>query len=437
MKEENIMKTKSILTVILMLLPLLGFSQSFYDDIYNPKAARSVQSTIKQQPAQNNVNANEEYQIETANVGNHQAVIVRNAAGDTVYYSGDYANANNQTNAPVIDTLATNGSTLQPYQSTNKANLLLQLSNGSVYPVDQINWNVNVWGGYPYYNSWWQPYWFNSFYPFGYAYNPYWWGGWYGDYWDTWDLGWGFGWNSPFYYGWNPYYYSWGGYPYYYGGLYNWGYSRPIPYNYTENSRREARMPSNNLQSTYYNNSIGSRSMAVGGTNATSGRTMGSAVIANNRESSQTSSNNTATMNQPRMVNARQNNTVQANPIDVRGTEQNRVFWTNFLRQNGYNVDQRANTRNAGFSNGNYVQSNNNTSRRVVIIRSQNNENQVIERQNNYRVQRSNAVYEQPQRVERPVYNENRSFNVAPSYNNGGGRSEGSFEGGGGRGGRR
>ncbi|MGC9151457.1 MAG: hypothetical protein ACP5F6_06840 [Microbacter sp.] len=431
------MKTKLSWIVILTLFPLLGFSQSFYDDIYNPKAQTTNQSKVQQQPTQNNTNANQEYQIETANVGHHQAVIVRNAAGDTVYYSDDYANTNNQPNGTVLDTIAVNGSTLQPYQSTNKANLLLQLSNGSVYPVDQINWNVNVWGGYPYYNSWWQPYWYNSFYPFGYAYNPYCWSSWYGDYWDAWDLNWGFGWNSPYYYGWNPYY--WGGYPYYYGGLYYGGYTRPIPYNYTENSRRSARMPSNNLQSTYYNNGTGSGSIAVNGTNASTGRTMGTAVIANNRAAQSTTSN-TATINQPRMVNARQNNTVQANPIDVRGTEQNRVFWSNFLRQNGYNVDQPRIMRNGVYSNENNVQPNNNTSRRVVIIRSQNNENQVIEREKNYRVQRSNnAAYEQQQqRVERPVYNENRSFNYAPSYNNGGGRSEGSFEGGGGgRGGRR
>lgn len=429
MKEAGIMKTKSIWTIILMLFPIVGFSQSFYDEIYNPK----IQRTVQQQPTQNNTNANQEYQIETTNVGNQQVVIVRNAAGDTVYYSGDYSNTNNQANASIIDTSAVNGSTLQPYSSTNKANLLLQLSNGVVYPVDQINWNVNVWGGYPYYNSWMQPYWYNWYYPFGYTYNPYWWGNWYGDYWDMWDWNWGFGWYSPFYsYGWNPYYYSWGGYPYYYGGLYNWGYTRPIPYNYSENSRRMGRMPSSNLQTN--NNMTDARAIAAGGSNATVGRTIGTAVTANTREANQTISNNTTTINQPRIVNSRQNNTAPVNPINVRGTEQNRVFWSNFLRENGYNVQER-NNRNVPVNNENNFQTTNN-SRRVVIIRSQNNENQVIERQNNYRVQRSNSYNEQPQRIERPVYNENRSYNVAPNYNNGGGRIEGSFDGGG-RGGRR
>ena len=128
-------------------------------------------------------------------------------------------------------------------------------------------------------------------------------------------------------------------------------------------------------------------------------------------------------------------------PINVRGTQQNRAFWTNFLTRNGYNVTTPAN-RNVQYqprNNGNYVQQNNvGGSRRVVVISPQGNEVQNVQRNSTYRVQRSTPVYEQPQRVERPVYNETRTYNYSPSYNNGGGGRSESYGGGGGdRGGRR
>ncbi len=441
------MKTKLEMLTILMLLPLSLFSQSFYDDIYNPTATRTVkQASQMQQPTQtiqNSTNSNQEYQIETNNVGNQQAVIVRNAAGDTVYYSGDYANANGNTNGTSIDTLSLNGINGSHIQQSNQPSLLLQLSDGyttTTYPVNNINWNINTFGGYPYYNSWMQPYFYNSYYPYGYyspfsfygGLNPWLYGGLFDDFYgDYWDMGWGFGWNSPYYYG------GWGGYPYYYGNIYNnWVYSRPIPYNYTENSRRNARTSINNgIQP--YSYSSGSRAMV--GRGSVGSPTQGARAV---NSSIGTRQMTAQTVNQFTQVNGRQNNNISAqNPINVRGTQQNRAFWTNFLTRNGYNVTTPAN-RNVQYqprNNGNYVQQNNvGGSRRVVVISPQGNEVQNVQRNSTYRVQRSTPVYEQPQRVERPVYNETRTYNYSPSYNNGGGGRSESYGGGGGdRGGRR
>lgn len=416
-KETTIMKTKLGMLTILMLLPLSLFSQSFYDDIYNPTATRTVkQETQPQQSTQNSTASNQEYQIETANVGNQQAVIVRNAAGDTVYYSGDYASTNGNATNAAVNTLSSNSVNGNQLQPSRQPSLLLQLSDGVTttdYPVDNVNWNINLWGGSPYYNSWMQPYWYNSYYPYGYYnpfsyygnFNPWLYGGFYGDYWDN---GWGFGWNSPYYYG------GWGGYPYYYGNFYNnWAYSRPIPYNYSENSRRGNRMSAGGMQPL--NNSVGSRSMS-GRVPSVQAPTLGARVA-----------NNNTIGRQMTQVNSRQNTNVSAvNPINVRGTQQNRAFWTNFLNKNGYNV--RTQTRGDvqyQVRNGNFVQQNNNRTTRRVII--QNNEVQNVQRTQNYRVERPTQVERPVYQVERPVYNETRSYS-APSYN-GGGRSEGSYGG--------
>ncbi|MBB3186482.1 hypothetical protein [Microbacter margulisiae] len=413
------MKTKLGILSILMLLPVSLFSQSFYDDIYNPKAAANEAKKQVQQPTQTTQN-NQEYQIETSNVGNQQAVVVRNAAGDTVYYSGDYANRPDT--LPNDTTLVTGKSLL--IQPTTKPNLWLQYSDGSTYPVDNVNWNINVWGGSPYYAGWWgQPFWYNSFYPFGYAYNPYYWGSWYGDYWDTWDMwdpgfgfGLGFSWNYPYYYG------AWGGYPYYYGGNYPWAYRHSIPYNYSENSRRAARMGTLS-GAQLYSTGIGSRAMSGGGGTALTATPGARATLSNTGSRVVAATRQTTAVAGVRQVSG----TGAINPVNVRGTAQNRVFWTNVLRQSGYNVPT---TRAAvQYQNRNYIQPNNSvTTRRVVIM---NNRVQNVE-SNNYRYQRSTPVQEQrvyqQQQVERPVYNETRSFNEG----GGGGRS---FSGGGGGGG--
>jgi hypothetical protein len=414
------MKTKLGMLTILMLLPFSLFSQSFYDDIYTPTtkpiAVKSSQQTQQeQQPTQNSATTtSQEYQIETTTVGNQQAVIVRNTAGDTVYYSGDYSNSgsNGNTNNSSVDTIYSNGVNNNVQQS-NQPGSTLQLSNGgttTVYPVDNVNWNINLWGGYPCYNSWMQPYWFNSYYPYGYysGMYPLFYGSWFGNYWD---LDWGFGWDSPYFYG------GWGIYPYY-GMMYNnWAYSHHIPYNYSENSRHNGlRTPMNDEMQTF--SSLGSRNV-VGGLSTSS--MLGTRNV-NGNSSSRLSSTATsiASANQVTQKSARQNNnTSTVNPINARGTSKNRAFWTNFLTQNGYTI---GNVQN---QNGNYVQqkSSDGKSRSVVIISSQKNTTQSIQR---------NSTNINQQRVERSVSNDSRSYYYTPSYNNGGSRSAGSYGGGGG-----
>jgi hypothetical protein len=427
------MKTKLGMLTILMLLPFSLFSQSFYNDIYTPTtkptAVKSSQQTQQeQQPTQNSTTTtSQEYQIETMTAGNQQAVIVRNAAGDTVYYSGDYSNSgsNGNTNNSAVDTIYSNGIN-DNVQQSNQLGLTLQLSNGNTttdYPVDNVNWNINTFGGYPYYNSWMQPYFYNSYYPYGYyspfsyygSLNPWMYGGFYGDYWD---MGWGFGWDSPYFYG------GWGIYPYY-GMMYNnWGYSHHMPFNYSENSRHNGlRTPMNGMQTF---SSLGSRNVA-GGSNTSS---MVGTRNVNSNSGGRLSSTATpiANANHVTQTNARQNsNASTVNSINARGTSQNKTFWTNFLTRNGYNV---GNVQYQSRSNGNYVQQNNSGGvRRVVVISSQSANTQNAQRNSTYRVQQSTSI--NTQRVERSVSNDTRTYDYTPSYN-GGGRSEGSYGGGGG-----
>jgi hypothetical protein len=389
------MKTKLGMLTILMLLPFSLFSQSFYDDIYTPTAKpiavkSSQQTQQEQQPTQNSATTtSQEYQIETTTVGNQQAVIVRNTAGDTVYYSGDYSNSgsNGNTNNSSVDTIYSNGVNNNVQQS-NQPGSTLQLSNGgttTVYPVDNVNWNINLYGYY------------SGLYPLFY-------GSWFGNYWD---LDWGFGWDSPYFYG------GWGIYPYY-GMMYNnWAYSHHIPYNYSENSRHNGlRTPMNDEIQTF--SSLGSRNV-VGGLSTSS--MLGTRNV-NSNSGSRLSSTATpiASINQITQKSARQNNNISTvNPINARGTSKNRTFWTNFLTRNGYTI---------GSQNGNYVQqkSSDGKSRSVVIISSQKNTTQSIQR---------NSTNINQQRVERSVSNDSRSYNYTPSYN-GGSRSEGSYGGGGG-----
>jgi hypothetical protein len=318
------MKTKAFFVTALMLLPAFAFGQDLYDDLYytpgkdKPLPTRTVKPTAQKEVATEQ--SDNQYKIESTRVGNRDIVVVRNLNGDTVYYSGD----NKDSRIDSSQVAMPNGeyaNRIQRFHNANGTIILNGDDEDGVYPLDNVNWTVNVYGGnygwgWPYYRH----------YPYGYMggyYSPG-YSSWYGSSWD-WD--WNFGWGYPYYYGgyygtgypyygWGGYYsggypyYGWGGYysggyPYYGGGGYygGWYGGRTRPSAYTTEGRRNA-----------LNISGRSRGTVAESRPSVSGSRSGSPAF-----------NSTTTG-------------TRSNTIGTRGNRQNTTFWNNFLSNRGYNV---------------------------------------------------------------------------------------------------
>ncbi|MBP1639173.1 MAG: putative secreted protein [Bacteroidetes bacterium] len=286
------MKTKAFFVTALMLLPAFAFGQDLYDDLYY-KSDKDKPVQIKQ--TKTSAQNENQYKIESTRVGDKDIVVVRNLNGDTVYYSGD--NKEPRIDSSKVD--ASNGeyaSRIQRFHNPNGTILINSDDEAGTYPLDNVNWTVNV---YDSNFGWGWPYGAYRHYPYGYMGSMYypWYSSWYGSFWD-WDYGWEFGWDYPYYGGYYsggwPYY-GWGGY---YGGLY---VGKTRPYAYTTEGRRNIANLSSRSRGTVADSRpsvSGSRSSAFNST--TSG-----------------SRNNT---------------------IGTRGNRQNTAFWNNFLSSRGYNV---------------------------------------------------------------------------------------------------
>lgn len=327
------MKTKSFVVTAFLLFPAFVFGQSLYDDLYsNPKVdTASVRKVKSQKQEINNTSAthtDQQYRIESTKVGDQDVVVVRNMDGDTVYYSGD--------NAKMPDTATTSpnqgtGEYANRIDRFHNNNGTLVLDNGTTeeeYPLDNVNWSVNVIGGYGGF-GWGYPYGRCRGYWGGGLYSP-WYSGLYDPYWD-WDYGWDYyGWGYP-YYGWG--YYGWG-YPGYRGGYRGGFYGHP----YDAGNRRLALTSSqSNLVSS------GSR-VSSGAVNGRVSSSNGSAASSNSRSNASSS-------------------------IGARGS--NTAFWNNFLSSRGYNVNNSSSSiRSNSSSRVNYSNGSNRSSSVVRVSSS-------------------------------------------------------------------
>jgi hypothetical protein len=436
------MKTKSFIVVTLLLLPTLVFGQNLYDDLYSkPSKEKPLQN---QQVKSATSGQDNQFRIESTRVGDKDVVVVRNMDGDTVYYSGDYAN--------VPDTVMNEEQTTGEYANrinrfhNSNGTIIINDDNNESYPLDNVNWTVNVYGGYGGYGGYGMGYpYYNRYSPYGYwggGWNSPWYSSYYGSYWD-----WNNGWDYPYYGGYYGNY--WGGYPYYYGGwggYYGggWGggsYGRSIPYGYTADSRRRSFDPSQNVR------------------NSNSSRVAASNSIGSRQNSAPLSGTST-----------------RSNSITGRGSSQNAQFWGNFLSNRGYNVssnntstnnsrnnssaygsrgnsgsyntnntyNSRSNTSNSGYysrgsnnvvnnSRGNYTNGGNRSSSVVVSVPS-----------SSTRRSSSDATYSSSSRSSSSSSSNSdsgsrssSSSSSTPSYSSGSSSSGSSYSGGGGGGGSR
>ena len=264
MKFKSCLPKLATLSVAAMLTGSVAFAQGYYDDdIYYDasKAKKEVKNTTKKkssaaprevyQTAPANGQATYYYDgseyVPWDNVGVYQAADTYQVNGTSTRDVDEY---NRHTSAQSVSSARVDSITLGQFEAMSNTRNLARFQNSDVAKVayaettgsdynDSYNYdyytgdgsttnyygsskptttlNINVIGGYPYYNSWywnrwgWDPYW-------GYAWGPSWsypyWSyswGWGGPSW-SWGWGgpswsWGWGWHRPgwgYYPGWGP-----------------------------------------------------------------------------------------------------------------------------------------------------------------------------------------------------------------------------------------
>lgn len=226
------MKTKQwILSLMMALLPALGFTQE-WDDIYADPSANVENQTQKQQQVKQKDNQSQKKAI---------VVVEGDASNIEVYANGrniDEYNRRNNTQVeegePVVDEYTDYQYTdrIVKFHDPESSIKITGADNVTIYVGDDLysdyyenrGWNTSItfgWGWPPYYSwyygsryrpwhysSWYYP-WYDPWY--SYWYDPWYYGGWYSP--------WYYSWYSPGYYG--GWYSPWYGSPWYGGGYYS------------------------------------------------------------------------------------------------------------------------------------------------------------------------------------------------------------------------
>ena len=226
------MKTKQwILSLMMALLPALGFTQE-WDDIYADPTANVENQTQKKQQVKQKDNQSQKKAI---------VVVEGDASNIEVYANGrniDEYNRRNNTQVeegePVVDEYTDYQYTdrIVKFHDPESSVKITGADNVTIYVGDDLysdyyenrGWNTSItfgWGWPPYYSwyygsryrpwhysSWYYP-WYDPWY--SYWYDPWYYGGWYSP--------WYYSWYSPGYYG--GWYSPWYGSPWYGGGYYS------------------------------------------------------------------------------------------------------------------------------------------------------------------------------------------------------------------------